>query len=69
MSDNESTPNESSFEKQAQRRSRGTVREFFDLLRREGRWFLTPIILGLLVLGVLVTLSGTSVAPFIYALF
>ena len=32
------------------------------------KWWLTPIILTLLLIGVLVVLSGTAVAPFIYTL-
>ena len=50
-------------------KSPGLVREFFDFLRYNKKWWLTPIILVLLLLGVLVLLSGTAAAPFIYTLF
>jgi hypothetical protein len=34
-----------------------------------GRDRMLPILLGLLVFGLLIVLSGTAVAPFIYTLF
>lgn len=45
------------------------VREFWDFLRFNKKWWLTPIILVLLAVSVLVMLSGTAAAPFIYTLF
>ena len=47
----------------------GIVREFWDFLRYNKKWWLTPIVLVLLLVGVLVLLSGTAAAPFIYTLF
>ena len=47
----------------------GLLREFWDFLRYNKKWWLTPIILTLLVLGVFVFLTGTAFAPFIYTLF
>lgn len=39
-------------------------------LRTRKKWWLTPIVVTLLLLGVLIVLSESSaVAPFIYALF
>lgn len=39
-------------------------------LRTRKKWWLTPIVLTLILLGVLIVLSESSaVAPFIYALF
>ena len=57
------------FEQAAQQQSRGVVAEFVDFLKTSKKWWLTPIILVLLLVGVLVLLSGTAAAPFIYALF
>jgi hypothetical protein len=42
------------------------VEEFWYFLRDNKKWWLLPILLALLVLGGLVVLSGTALAPFIY---
>ncbi len=47
----------------------GVLRESWQWLRHNKKWWLAPILLGLLLVGVLVVLSGTAVAPFIYTLF
>jgi len=43
--------------------------EFWFFLKYNKKWWLLPIVLALLLLGVLVLLSGTALAPFIYPLF
>jgi len=43
--------------------------EFWQFLRENKKWWLLPILLTLLLLGLLVLLGGTAVAPFIYPLF
>jgi hypothetical protein len=58
-----------SFERQARGASTGLVRELWDLVRHRKVWWLLPVIVVLLILGVLVVLSGTAAAPFIYTLF
>ncbi len=55
--------------KLADQRSCGPVREFFDFLRTNKKWWLTPIILALLLVALLVILGSTAAAPFIYTLF
>jgi hypothetical protein len=54
------------------RAARGTapslLAEFVDFLRHNKKWWLLPILLVLLLFGVLIFLSGTGVAPFIYTL-
>jgi hypothetical protein len=57
------------FAKLADQRSPGLVRELFDFLRTNKKWWLTPIILVLLLVAVLVILGSTAGAPFIYTLF
>lgn len=59
------------FSRQAEQASPSIVREFIDFLRYNKKWWLTPIILVLLMLGFLVFLGGTAggFAPFIYTLF
>ncbi len=47
----------------------GLLAEFVDFLIHNKKWWLTPIILVLLLVGILVWLSGTVAAPFIYPLF
>ncbi len=47
----------------------GVLRESWQWLNHNKKWWLTPILIGLLLVGGLVVLSGTAVAPFIYTLF
>jgi len=47
----------------------GLVREFVDFLKENKKWWLAPIILSIVGLGLLVLLGGTAAAPFIYTLF
>lgn len=42
--------------------------EFIAFLRHNKKWWLLPILLVLLLFGVLIFLSGTGAAPFIYTL-
>jgi hypothetical protein len=46
----------------------GLLREFWDFLKHNKKWWLVPILLVLLLLGILVVLSGTGIGPFIYPL-
>lgn len=48
---------------------RGLLREVLDWIGTSGKWWLVPILLGLLLVGVLVSLGGSVLAPFIYPLF
>jgi len=43
--------------------------ELIDFLRHNKKWWLTPIVIALLLLGILVILGATGAAPFIYTLF
>jgi hypothetical protein len=40
--------------------------EFWQFLRHNKKWWLLPILIVLLLFGVLIFLSGTGAAPFIY---
>jgi hypothetical protein len=40
--------------------------EFWEFLCHNKKWWLLPVLLVLLVFGVLIFLSGTGAAPFIY---
>ncbi len=59
------------FERQAeaQSASAGPIREFWYYLRHSRKWWIAPIIVSLLMIGSLIILGGTSVAPLIYTLF
>lgn len=46
------------------------VAEFWDFLKVRKKWWLTPIVLFLALLGALIIFTeGSAVAPFIYTLF
>ena len=45
------------------------VTEFWVFLKHNKKWWLLPILIMLLLLGALVLLGGTAIAPFIYPLF
>jgi hypothetical protein len=45
------------------------LKDLFSFVRARRKWWLMPLIVILLLIGVLVILGGTSLAPFIYTLF
>lgn len=45
------------------------VREFAEFLGQNKKWWLLPILAVMLLLGLLVFLSGSGAAPFVYTLF
>ena len=47
----------------------GFLSELASMLLHNKKWWLTPIILVLLLFGFLIILGGSSYAPFIYTLF
>jgi len=58
------------FEKEAKRRRRGgAAGEFWAFLSHTKKWWLLPIVIVLATFGLLLALSGTAFAPFIYTLF
>ena len=48
---------------------RGFCRELWDFVRHSRKWWMIPILLALLMLGILALVSATGAAPFIYSLF
>jgi hypothetical protein len=52
-----------------QQRSTGFLVELWQFLRHNRKWWMAPMALAFLLLGLLTFLSGTAVAPFIYSLF
>jgi Family of unknown function (DUF5989) len=58
-----------SFEEQASAGGQGLLSELWAYLMHTKKWWVTPILLMLLLLGALIVLGGTGAAPFIYTLF
>ena len=54
------------FARQAGEKPPGLIAEFVDFLIHNKKWWLTPIILVLLLLGLLAIFSSGPAAPFIY---
>jgi Family of unknown function (DUF5989) len=57
------------FIQQVEQAQQGLLREFWELFRYNKKWWLTPIVLGLLLVGFMLFLASTAVAPFIYTIF
>jgi len=57
------------FNKLAQKKRPSLIADFWGFLKHNKKWWLLPILIILLLLGLLVLLSGTAIAPFIYPLF
>ena len=57
------------FAEQAETRGRGFAGELWDFIRYNKKWWLTPIIIVLVLLGAIIMIGGTAAAPFIYTLF
>ncbi|MBF0553780.1 MAG: hypothetical protein HQK96_04400 [Nitrospirae bacterium] len=48
----------------------GIIKELWDFLKVRKKWWLLPMILVLLLMGLLIVFAGGSaIAPFIYTLF
>lgn len=60
---------QSDFAAQAGENRSGLAGEFVEFLKDNKKWWLAPIIISILGLGLLVLLGGTAAAPFIYTLF
>jgi len=69
MTDGQEFQEEIDLVSQAEQQPVGLIREFWDFLKHSKKWWLTPIILVLLLFGALLILGGTAAAPFIYTLF
>jgi len=70
MSDTPSPSPRTEFEKAAaEQDGESLVAEFLAFLKDNKKWWLLPIVVVMLLLGVLIFLSSTAAAPFIYTLF
>jgi ABC-type microcin C transport system permease subunit YejE len=57
------------FSRQAEQTSPSLLGELVDFLLHNKAWWITPIVVVLLLVGLLIFLAGTGAAPFIYPLF
>ncbi len=70
MSENDNrSVSEGDFESQATESELGVVAEFIAFLKYNKKWWLTPIIIVLLLIAIVAISAGTGAAPFIYTLF
>jgi Family of unknown function (DUF5989) len=60
---------QSEFEAAAGESQVGFFAELWDFLKHNKKWWLLPILIVILGVGVLIVLSSTAAAPFIYTLF
>ena len=67
--DTRDRPTFNDFADAATQRSPGLFVELWDFLSERKKWWLLPIIVVLVLVGMLVAFSSTAVAPFIYTLF
>ena len=71
MSDPQSTESDKGGEAFARRASNAAssmFQEYWYFLRHRKMWWMTPILLMVALLGLLVALSASGLAPFIYAI-
>ena len=59
----------SEFESHASQSDIGVVQEFVLFLKHNKKWWLTPIVIALLLIAAIPISAGTGAAPFIYTLF
>ena len=57
------------FAQKAEAKAGGVLSELGYFLGHNKKWWLTPIVFLLLILGIFLVLAGTAAAPLIYTLF
>jgi hypothetical protein len=62
-------PSKSEFERHASSGRSSFLSEFAHFLMDNKKWWMIPILVVLLLIGVLLIAGGSGVAPFIYTLF
>jgi len=58
----------SQFEQQAEQQDPGLLVEFWDFLRYNGKWWMTPILIVLFLVAALLVLNALGLSPFVYTL-
>lgn len=54
------------FAAQAEQKAPGFLAELSAFLSEKKKWWLAPVLIVLLLVGVLLVLAGTGIAPFLY---
>lgn len=63
-------PKHNEFERAAaEAGKRGLLSEMWGFMKQNKKWWLLPLLIVLLLFGLLIWLSGTGLAPFIYTVF
>ncbi len=62
-------PDEEILKRMSAETSPGMLRELFDLMRHNKKWWLLPAIAMILLAALLIVLAGSGAAPFVYTLF
>ena len=57
------------FEQAGNQKQTSLLGEFWFMLKHNKKYWLLPIVLVLILLGLVIVLGGTAAAPFIYTLF
>jgi hypothetical protein len=64
-----SPPPKNAFEQAGEEQSLSLAREFWLFITENKKWWMIPILLVMSLVGLLVVLAATGVAPFIYTVF
>jgi len=51
------------------KKNQNFLRELVEFLAHNKKWYLIPVVLAMLLLGILIILGATGAAPFVYTLF
>jgi hypothetical protein len=51
------------------KKNQSFLRELVEFLAHNKKWYLIPVVLAMLLLGILIILGATGAAPFVYTLF
>ncbi len=62
-------PKQNEFLQEAQEERGSFLSDYFAFLKRTRKWWMLPVLVVVLLFGLLVVLSATGAAPFIYTLF
>lgn len=57
------------FQEESEEKPQSALGEFLDFALHNKKWWLTPILILIVLLGALIVLGGSGAAPFIYSLF
>ncbi len=45
------------------------ARDLWDFLKERKKWWLAPVVIALALIGFLIAVSSTAIAPFLYTIF